>query len=313
MDGGGARADAQTRLGYFRGPMKACVARAVYAEIAMAAGTWSNGVLARRLAPHTETDIDNVKERLRQLRAGSKAPTWESWAWVAQAYPQVRLQQWSEHPLFLLLNPPKKHTPVGYLGSDVGDWTRLFRALDVIEGDVRYYLWQPATRRKPGTGPMLMEFTEKQYNALVESSEFEALDWALKLTIMVALAKLGQWCDKPLLWKKATIWTYENFSRVVAVTPQLLVGWIWLERILEEQLWSAFRPHAALLDFFTATSKKSGVESAVGIAAWHRHRFGIFDPLSDGEKRSPPLPYVSATFLRNHCELTLERMFYSLD
>lgn len=313
MDGDGARADAQARPGWFRGTMKACVARAVYAEIAMAADTWSNGLLARRLAPYTDTDVSNVKERLRQLRAGFKAPTLESWTWVTQAYPQVKLQQWIEHPLFSLLNPPKKHTPVGYLGSDVGNWRRLFNALDAIEGDVRYYLWQPAVRRKPGTGPMLLEFTEKQYSTLVDSPEFEALDWALKLTIMVALAKLGQWCDKPFLWKKATLWTYENFSRAVAVTPQLLVGWMWLENNLEEQLWSAFRPHAELLDFFTVASKKDGVESAVGTAEWHRHHFGIFDPLLAGEKRSPPLPYVSHAFLKRHCGLTLDRVFYSLE
>lgn len=313
MDGDGARADAQARPGWFRGTMKGCVARAVYAEIAMAAGTWSNEELAKRLASHTGTDIANVKERLRQLRAGIKAPTLESWTWVTKAYPQLELQQWIEHPLFLLLNPPKTYTPVGYLGSDVGDWTRLFRALDAIEGDVRYYLWQPATRRKPGTGPMLLEFAEKQFNALVNSSEFEALDWALKLTIMVALAKLGQWCDKPFLWKKATLWTYENFSRVVAVTPHLLVGWMWLERNLADQLWSPFRPHAELLDFFSGTSKKDSVESAVGTAEWHLHHFGIFDALPDGEKRSPPLPYVSHAFLKRHCGLSLGRVYYELE
>ena len=89
--------------------MKKCVARAIYAEIAMAADDWSYVGLSRRLSTHADYDIDTLEEKLRKLRDGSRAPTLESWAFVAEAFPQVNLPQWIEHPLFLLLNRIDSH------------------------------------------------------------------------------------------------------------------------------------------------------------------------------------------------------------
>lgn len=288
--------------------MKACVARAVYAEIAMTVGTWSNGALAERLVPHATVDIDSVKERLRQLRSGNKAPTLESWSWLSEPYPQAELQRWIEHPLFLLLNPPARLVPVGDHGADVGDWAKIYRALDMIEGEIREYLWTPPARLEAGTGAELLEFTQKQYNELVNSQDFETLDWALKLTVMAALAKLGQWSGKPHLWRSAVLWTRGNFSRAVAVTPQLLVGWASLEKNFEDQVWRAYRPHTQPFDFFEESNMKSSVESAVGAAEWHRSRSGVFEPLPDGKNRHPPVPYVSHAFLKRHCGLALDRV-----
>ena len=285
--------------------MKKCVARAIYAEIAMAADDWSYVGLSRRLSTHADYDIDTLEEKLRKLRDGSRAPTLESWAFVAEAFPQVNLPQWIEHPLFLLLNPPKESVQAGDQGAAIPDYAKVRRALDMVGGEIRDYLWLQPVGLEAGTGTDLLQFSKYEYAQLVESSAFQELDWSLKLTVMTALAKLGQSRNNAGLWKDTCRWTRDNFGRAVAVTPQLLVGWMWLRDLYEAQLWSVYRPSARRFDFFGGPISKDELEAMVRTAEWYRDRFGTFDALPHGERIDPPLRYVSHDFLRRYCGLDL--------
>lgn len=291
-------ADAQAKPGWFRDPMRKCVARAAYAEIAMAADDWSYLGLSRCLDPHADYDIDTLAEKLRKLRDGTRAPTLESWAFVAEAFPQVNLRRWIEHPLFLLLNPPKQSVQIGEQGADIADYAKVRRALDMVEGEIRDYLWLQPVELEAGTGTDLQQFSKYEYAQLIESSAFQELDWSLRLTVMTALAKLGKSRGNRALCQNACRWTRDNFGRAVAVTPQLLVGWIWLRDLFEAQLWSVYRPSAHRFDFFAGPVSQDEIEAMVRTAEWHRDRFGAFDALPHGERIDPPLRYVSHDFLR---------------
>jgi hypothetical protein len=298
---------AQAGTGWFRESMKKCVARAVYAEIAMAADNWSYVALANRLSAHASYDIDTLEEKLRKLRDGTRAPTLGSWTFVADALPQANLRKWIEHPLFLLLNPPKQNAQVGDRGADMGDYPNVRRALDMVEGEIRDYLWLPPVELEPGTGTDFLQFTTEECAQIMASSPFDDLDWALKLTVMTALAKLGQWRGNTELWRISCRWTRNNFARAMAVTPQLLAGWIWLSDLFESQVWAAYRPHAHPLDLFGGAVGKDEIEAMVRTAQWHRERFGKFDALPSDEKRAQPLPYVPQDFLKKYCGLKLSK------
>lgn len=307
MQGAVGNTSAHAGRGWFRESMKKCVARAAYAEVAIAADNWSYIALAERLSAFSNYDIDTLEEKLRKLRDGTRAPTLGSWMFVSNAFPQVSLRQWIEHPLFLLLNPPKQNVHIGDHGADVGDYARLRRALDMVEGEIRDYLWLSPVRLEPGTGADLLQISGEGCDQILESEAFKGLDWALKLTVMTALSKLGQWRGNTELWQNSCRWTRANFARAVAVTPQLLVGWSGLSDLFESQVWSPYRQRAHKLDFFDGPVKNGEIQRMVRTAEWHLERFGAFDALPGGEKIQPPLPYVSRDFLERYCGLNFMR------
>ena len=274
----------------------------------MATNTWSYSKLARLLAdsPHCPVDEEVLKPKIRGLRDGKHAPTGGGWEFIAPAL-GIDLHRWIYHPLFRLLNPAVRSVRVGDRGADVDDFAKVFQALNMLEGEVRDYLWRPPVQLEPGTGIDLLQISEKGFEELEASLAFKELDWALKLTVMAALAKLSQWRGSPDVWRRSCRWTRENFVHAVAVTPQLLVGWMWLLDAFESQIWCAFRPHAHLVDFFDGTISQDQMIRAVKLAEQLRHKFGVFDALPNGGRHEPPLPYVPSDFLRNHCQLPLEK------
>lgn len=302
MDGGSAQI-----LVTYRDPIKGCVARASYAEIAMATSTWNYPKLVRLLTddPHCRVDEEVLKSKIRGLRDGKHAPTAGGWEFITPAL-GVDLRRWVYHPLFKLLNPAVRNIRVGDRGADVEDFAKVHQALDMLEGEVRDYLWRPPVKLEARTGTDLLEISEKALEELESSLAFKDLDWALKLTVMAALAKLSQWRGNPEVWRKTCRWTRENFVHAVAVTPQLLVGWKGLLAAFESQIWSAFRPYAHLIDFFDGSIDQHQMVRAVRIAEHCRVKFGVFDALPGGPRHEPALPYVPLEFLRDYCELPLD-------
>jgi hypothetical protein len=302
MDGGNAQS-----VVTYRDPIRACVARAAYAEIAMSAGTWSYSKLVRLLAnnPHCTIDEEILKPKIRGLRDGKHAPTVGGWEFIGPAL-GVDLRQWIYHPLFKLLNPAVKNVRVGDRGSDVEDFAKVYHALDMLEGEIRDYVWRPPVKLERGTGTDILDISEKNLQELQSSLAFRELDWALKLTLIAALAKLSQWRGNPDVWRRTCRWTRENFVHAVAVTPQLLVGWMWLLKAFESQIWSAYRPHAHLVDFFDGTVEQAQMVRAVRLAEQCREKFGGFDALPSSERHQPPPPYVPFEFLRDYCDLPVD-------
>lgn len=290
----------------YRGAMKGCVARAAYAEIAIATNNWSYSKLVRLLkdSPHGTVDEEVLKSKLRGLRDGKHAPTAGGWKFIVPTL-GVDLRRWVHHPLFRLLNPPIRSVPVGDRGADIEDFAKVYQALDMLEGEIRDYLWRPPVHLEAGTGSDLLEISEKDLDEMLTSSAFNDLDWALKLTVMAALAKLSQWRGNPDVWRRTCRWTRDNFVHAVAITPQLLVGWMWLLELFESQIWSAFRPHARLVDFFDGSIDRSQITRAVIIAEECRLKFGVFYALPNSERREPALPYVPLDFLKKYCQLEL--------
>jgi len=254
MEAGAAQNDAS----WLNGEMKICAARALYAELACAAGSWNAKTIAKRVAasPDHLQDLDVVVDKIRKLRDGSRAPTLEGWTQTAAALPSADLRQWIDYPLFRLLNQPKSKRSAVLAERSWSDYQLATAILNSLPGDLQLCLESARPLQEARTFADIRHLVSRYFGQMIASQEFLQMPWADRLLAVTAVSKLALWRGDHMLFGETSAWTLGNFAESVAKTPHLLAGWPWLVSAYECQLWGAYRAQAEGCDQIIAPAAR---------------------------------------------------------
>lgn len=231
----------QTDVGWLKGGMKVCAARALYAELACAVGSWNAKAIARciSMSTHHPQDLEVVVDKIRKLRDGTRAPTLEGWAQIATTLPLIDLRRWIDYPLFRLLNQPQSKRGT----SSDRRWTDyqvIIATLRLLPRDLQLRLEDARPLREAKLPFDIQHLVGEHFHQMIAAREFLEMPWADRLLAVTALGKLALWRGDRMLFGEASAWTLRNFAESVAKTPHLLAGWSWLAAAYENQLWRTY-------------------------------------------------------------------------
>lgn len=251
------------------------VARAVYAELALAiGGSWAPGDVERAilLANGQDRRGEGLSNKFRKMLTHDNVPSPATLAEAERAFPGAAVRRWANHPLFYLLDPRQSESE-GYLDAAIRF------ALEQVPDELSESLhrdrsWDMERVRHFSCGPTnVSEFVRKR--------SFEQLPADLRLTMYVCLAKGAQRDGEKSVFANLAFWGYLHFPELMVRCPHLVVAWQPLAALLDEQIW---RPGSALSppDLRFTASVAAHMASAIASAA------ELNMPL-------PPLEFVSST------------------
>lgn len=222
------------RMGWWHPDTRGLVARAVFAEIALAAGgIWDPRALEfevrlRNKDSRGTRDLSNYRNMWNGKHAPDKATLMEA----VRAYPSAQVALWAEHPLFYLLDKPKRNA------ADARE-AAIFYALDSISGPLRALLWKADLSYESWTGRRLHALEHSRVTEILSDASFDALPALPKLTVATALAKYVMARDDNKSFIRASQLTNTYFVEAIATTPNLYIQWRQLQSIFVSQLWVA--------------------------------------------------------------------------
>jgi len=226
----------ELRKGWWHPNVRPAVSRAIYAAIAEAVGdTWAPGDIERALgkAHDRERTSEGLSNKFRKIWTDQSVPSLSTISEVTRAFPTCRADYWSEHPLFYLLDGRQ-------LKNENFARSAIHYALDSLHGRIRMEVWKHEIDYKQWTGELLKPFDNRFVRDVFDSDGFAELDTLDRLTLSTALAKMA-YASKDWLAYDQTVWVaYLEFGHTLATHNPLLMGWKWLTKLYEEQLW---RPH----------------------------------------------------------------------
>lgn len=202
--------------------IKPAVARAAYAEVALAAGTWSPSKIERlvsKLSPRP-AHLDERSNKFRNILRNNAIPTPATAAEVKRALPTSNLQRWLDHPLFFLLDD-RAMDPVF---CRVACWY----AFDSLPGPIRFHLWHRDVDDAAWSGSVLRALDERAALGVMASDEADALPDLDRLVLATAMGRLAALDIQPNAHEQAQWIAYACSGETIARTPQLLVSWPWL-------------------------------------------------------------------------------------
>lgn len=225
-------APAALKHGWLDRETRALAARAVFAEVALqAGGIWDPRELEATIRRRNNDrrgsrDLSNYRNMWDGKHAPSKAILKEA----LRAYPDAQVEDWAEHPLFFLLNKPKRDI------ATVSE-AAIAYALDSIPGPLRGLIWQSEISYEPWTGEQLLNLNSAAISAILNDSAFDELCALYKVTTCAALAKYAISRNDSKSFVRASQITHTYFVEAVLTTPHLYIQWQQLQTILAQQFW----------------------------------------------------------------------------
>lgn len=212
---------------------RALVARAVFAEIAISAGgIWDPRDLEAEVRKRNN-DRRGLRDRsnYKNMWSGKHEPSKSILMEALRAYPDAQVIFWAEHPLFFLLNKPKRD-------SSIVSQASVAYALNSIPGPLRALIWKSELSYDPWTGHQLHQLHASRMSDIMGDSLFDELPALLKITIATALAKYAMAMDDDKSFVRASRLTNGCFVEAIATTSNLYIQWRQLQSSLASQLWS---------------------------------------------------------------------------
>lgn len=224
--------------GWWSATVRPAVARAAYAEVAMAAGgIWEPSKIERLVAslagrpPH----LEGRSNKFRKILKDHNIPAAATVAEVRRALPTCDMQRWLDHPLFYLLDDRSSHR---------ADFCRAacLYAFDSLAGPVRFLLWNRDVDDQPWTGVVPRILDERSVAQLMRSPEADGLSALDRLILSGALARLAALDNFGAVRAQVTDVIFASFGEAFARQCHLLVGSTWLLPILQSQFWAPSGP-----------------------------------------------------------------------
>ncbi|GAB3785779.1 hypothetical protein [Dyella agri] len=255
----------ELRKGWWHHDVRPAVSRAAYAAIAHAVGdTWAPGDIERALGKASNRDMksEGLSNKFRKIWKDQTVPSLPTLSEVTRAFPACQAEYWSEHPIFFLLDGRQKE-------SESFAQSAIHYALDSLNGSIRMEVWKQEIDYEPWTGRLLKSLDNRAMLDVLGSDLFAELDTLDRLTLSTAFSKMALATEDWPAYDQAVWVSYLEFDTALVNYNPLLIGWKWLAKLYEEQLW---RPHNTLcrgavpvsghsranLAHFMSIAKKSG-------------------------------------------------------
>lgn len=207
------------------------VARAVYAELALAiGGSWAPGDVERAilLANGQDRRGEGLSNKFRKMLTHDNVPSPATLAEAERAFPMAAVRRWANHPLFYLLDPRQSESE-GYLDAAIR--FALQQVPDELSESLhRDRSWDMERVRHFSFGPI-------NVGDLMRKRSFEELPADLRLTMYVCLAKGAQRDGEKSVFANLAFWGYLHFPELMVRCPHLVVAWQPLATLLNEQIW----------------------------------------------------------------------------
>lgn len=216
--------------------VRPAVARAVYAEVALAAGNiWSPTLIERTIAALSgrPAHFRGRTNKFRKVLKKGVVPTRSTIAEIERALPTSDIKRWLKHPLFFLLDHRTTESPAFARSA-------CHYAFDSLAGPIRDRLWRLDLDYAAWTGSAPRILDDKAMLEVLTSDERDTLDPLARLVMATAMARLASLEQNWRACEQATWLTFHDFGEAFARTPQLLVGWRWLLSLFQEIFWG---PH----------------------------------------------------------------------
>lgn len=229
----------ELRKGWWHPDVRPAVSRATYAAIAHAVGDkWAPGDVERALWKANNRDMksEGLSNKFRKIWKDQTVPSLPTLSEVARAFPACQAEYWSEHPIFFLLDGRQKE-------SENFARSAIHYALDSLRGSIRMDVWKQEIDCEPWTGRLLKPFDNRSMLDVLGSNLFAELDTLDRLTLSTVFSKMALASEDWSAYDQAVWVTYLEFDVALATHNPLLVGWKWLVKLYEDQLW---RPHNTL-------------------------------------------------------------------
>ncbi|MFT3897188.1 MAG: hypothetical protein QM719_05765 [Thermomonas sp.] len=218
--------------GWWDEETRALVARAVFTEIAIkAGGIWNPRDLERKVRVKTrdsrgQKDLSNYSNMWKGKHEPSKAILKAA----ILAYPKAEVELWAKHPLFFLLNRPKRDAREKQEAA-------IEYALDSISGPIRGLIWRSKISWDPWTGDQLLNLHESAINAILSSREFDEFTALSKFVTCIALAKYASSKGDMNSFVNACRISHNYFLEAILTTSHLYVQWSQLQVLVAKQFW----------------------------------------------------------------------------
>ena len=224
--------------GWWDEETRGLVARAVFVEVAIkAGGIWSPRDLERMIRQKNKykRSIENLSNYSNMWK-GKHAPGEDILAEARNAYPNAEIDLWTEHPLFFLLNRPRRYAAEKQEAA-------IEYALDSISGPIRGLIWRSQISWDAWTGDQLLSLHESAVNAILRSTEFDDQTALSKVVVCIALAKYADDRRDQNSFVRACHISHNYFLEAVLKTPHLYVQWSQLQALIDKQLWAKCNLH----------------------------------------------------------------------
>ena len=218
--------------GWWDEETRALVARAVFVEIAIkAGGIWNPRSLERVVREKNENDRESLElSNYANMWKGKHGPSKAILKEAIRAYPEAEVELWAKHPLFFLLNRPKRDAREKQEAA-------IEYALDSISGPIRGLIWRSQISWEPWTGEQLLNLHESAINAILSSREFDEFTALSKFVTCIALAKYASNKGDRNSFVNACRISHNYFLEAVLTTPHLYVQWSQLQALVVKQFW----------------------------------------------------------------------------
>jgi hypothetical protein len=229
----------ELRNGWWHPDVRPAVSRATYAAIAHAVDDkWAPGDIERALGKANNRDMrsEGLSNKFRKIWKDQTVPSSSTLNEVARAFPACQAKYWSEHPIFFLLDGRQQ-------SSERFAQSAIHYALDSLHGPIRVEIWKQEVDYEPWTGRLLRALDSRTMLNLLSSDLFAELDTLDRLTLSTAFAKMALASEDWRAYDQSAWITSLDFGKAVTTNNPLLVGWKWLMKLFEEQLW---HPHNTL-------------------------------------------------------------------